>query len=58
MRPGTIIAFDESWSQLRSAKHCVVDFIDTAQSKVVDFTIVEKQIGFVHMNDFGPSNGS
>jgi hypothetical protein len=56
MRPGTIIAFDGSWSHRRNAKHCIVDFIDTAQSTVVGFTIVEKQIGFVHGNYFGPSN--
>jgi hypothetical protein len=57
MRPGTIIAFDGSWSQRKNAKHCVVDFIDASQSKNVDFTIIKKSIRFVHGNYFGPSNG-
>jgi hypothetical protein len=57
MADGAIIAMDGSWSHRRNAMHCVVDFIDTAQQKIVDFEILEKQIGFCEGNYFGPSNG-
>jgi hypothetical protein len=53
----TIIAMDGSWSQRRNAMHCVVDFVDTSTNKVLDFEIIEKQIGFISGNYFGRSNG-
>jgi hypothetical protein len=55
--PETIFAVDGSWSQRSNAMHCVVDFVDTCRKKVIDFEIIEKQIGFIHGNYFGPSNG-
>jgi hypothetical protein len=41
-----------SWSQRRNASHCVVDFIDVASGKIVDFEILEKPIGFSDGNYF------
>jgi hypothetical protein len=40
------IAMDGGWSQHRNASHCVVDFIDVASSKIIDFEILEDPIGF------------
>jgi hypothetical protein len=57
MAPETIIAMDGSWSQQRNTMHCDVDFVDTRTKKAIDFEIIEKQIGFIHRNYFGPSNG-
>jgi hypothetical protein len=37
--------------------HCVVDFVDRCTTIVLDFVIIEKLIGFVPGNYFGPSNG-
>jgi hypothetical protein len=37
---------DDSWSQRRNASHCVVDFIDVASNRIVDFEILEKPIVF------------
>jgi hypothetical protein len=37
--------------------HCFVDFVGTRTKKVIDFEIIQKQIGFIHGNYFGPSNG-
>jgi hypothetical protein len=46
LAPRSVIAMDGSWSQPRNASHCVVDFIDAASDKIVDFEILEKPIGF------------
>lgn len=42
MAPGSIITLDGSWSHRRNAKRCLVDFIDSANRKIVDFEIVVK----------------
>jgi hypothetical protein len=52
-----IIAMDGSWSQRRNASHCIVDFIDAHSGKIVDFEILEKNVGFFHGTYCGPSNG-
>jgi hypothetical protein len=57
MNPETIIAMDENWSQWRSAMHCVIEFVDRREKKVLDLEITEKQIGFIHGNHSHPSNG-
>jgi hypothetical protein len=44
--PHSVIAMDGSCSQRRDASHCVVDFIDVASGKIVDFEILERLIGF------------
>jgi hypothetical protein len=44
-------------SRWRNVMHYVVDFVDTRTKKFVDFGIIEKQIGFIHGNYFGLSNG-
>lgn len=50
----SIIAFDGSWSHRRNADFCLVDFIDVATGRVVDFEIISKKYG---ENKFtGPSN--
>jgi hypothetical protein len=40
----SVTAIGGSWSQHRNASHCVVDFIDVASGKTVNFEILEKQI--------------
>lgn len=40
MRPDSCIAFDGSWSHRQNADHCLVDFVDTESSKIVDFEVV------------------
>jgi hypothetical protein len=57
MEGPVIIAMDGSWSQRRNAAHCVVDFINAHTGKIVDFEIIEKDVGFFHGNYHGPSNG-
>jgi hypothetical protein len=51
------IAIDRSWSKRRNALHCVVDFIDVASGRIVDFEILEKPIGFSDGNYFRSSLG-
>ena len=56
MAPDSCIAFDGSWSHRRNAQHCLVDFIDTSNDKVVDFEIITKKT--CHGGDYeGASNG-
>jgi hypothetical protein len=57
MAPGTIIGTDGSWSQRRNAMHCLVDFIDVVQGKIVDFEILQRPSGFLYGDYFGPANG-
>ena len=57
MAPGSIITLDGSWSHRRNAKRCLVDFIDSANRKIVDFEIVVKQSGRNDGDYKGPSNG-
>lgn len=57
MNSGTIISLDGSWSHRRNAKRCMVDFVDAASRKIVDFEIVVKRAGRIEGNYVGPSNG-
>jgi hypothetical protein len=56
MNPETIIAMDGSRSRRRNAMHCAADFVDSYIKTLLDFDIIEKQIGFIHGNYFGASN--
>ncbi|EAY03374.1 hypothetical protein TVAG_489180 [Trichomonas vaginalis G3] len=57
MDHNTIIAFDGSWSQRRNAFHCITDFIDTKNRKIVYFSIKEKNNHKLFGNFAGASNG-
>jgi hypothetical protein len=57
LAPHSVIAMDDSWSQHRNASHCVVDLIDVASGKIVDFEILEKPIGGLRWKLFHLSNG-
>jgi hypothetical protein len=57
LMPGSVIAIDGSWSQHRNTSHCVVDFIDVASGKILDFEILDKPIGFSDGHYFHSANG-
>jgi hypothetical protein len=40
MLPGSIVAFDGSWSHPPGAKECIVVFVDCRTKKIVDFEIM------------------
>jgi hypothetical protein len=42
MNPGSIIAFDGSWSHRHQAKECIVVIVDCMTEKIVDYQIIRK----------------
>jgi hypothetical protein len=57
MNPGTIIAFDGSWSHRGQAKECIVVIIDCMMKKIVDYEIIQKNKRGLPGNDAGSSSG-
>jgi hypothetical protein len=57
MLPGSIVAFDGSWSHRRGAKECIVVFVDCRTKKIVDFKIMQKLKSGLAQNFHGFENG-
>jgi hypothetical protein len=57
LAPDSVMVMDGSWSQRRNASHCVVDFINVASGKIVDFAILKNPTEFSNGNDFHSSDG-
>jgi hypothetical protein len=57
LEPGTIIAFDGSWSHRRHAKECIIVVIQVGTNKIIDYEVVRQPKRGVRGNWEGSSQG-